>query len=218
MGNLITPTVGVVYSFTFESAYAKLNGIYRVDKLMTYDEYLADGGNILTDFYTPAEADADLLAQELANIRESKIMKLTTVDTSVETVTYFAPLCLVSETPDYHVNKYVRFGIVSYIGITDDPTTLDYVKENLEQQFLAALGITPDSQFIITGETWLTDTGYAEEVAKRDKTKKSMVNYYSENIRLQKALASANARNKVLETLAINLQKQVDKLKESSGG
>ena len=49
----MTPTAGCVYNFTFKSGYNVFDGIYKVSKIMTFDEYVNDGGDIDNDFFSP---------------------------------------------------------------------------------------------------------------------------------------------------------------------
>ena len=85
----------------------------------------------------------------------------------------------------------------------------------------ATYGITPDVNFVTIEEKWLTDEQYSEIVAARDKSKQKVLNYYSENLRLQKQLSQANTAIKEYEKLIANLQSQVSQLSQqsqSSGG
>lgn len=215
MATIYTPIVGNVYKFTFQAGYDAQNGTYRLVKLMSYDEYLNDGGDLLTDFFEPnGKTDTELNA-DLNKIKASKIMKLIDpADTSTDPVATFAPLCYLESSPDYHIQKYTKFGVLAYVGTTRDPSDLDYMKDSLVEQIEATLGITPDPKFVAVGEEWLTDTEYAEIVASRDETKKKTTNYFSENKRLQAKVSSLQTIIKEYEKLIINQQQQIDKLKE----
>lgn len=221
MGNYISPTPGVVYQFIFLPEFEQFNGIFRLVKLMTYDEYLEDGGNLLIDFFAPNGKSEEDMEKELPNIRNSKIMKLNLpgiLGTEQEISSIFAPIIYLKETPDHNVSEYKKFGIVSFIGITDDVNDLDYVRDNIIEQFEASLGIKPDPKFMHVGTVWLTDIQYQEELKKRDETIKRTINYFSENKRLQKQLSQSNTKCNRYEELAVSLQKQVDELKEIIAG
>lgn len=215
----ITPTPGVVYKFVFSAEYEEFNGTFKLVKLMTYDEYLEDGGNLLADFFTPCGKNEEDLIRELPNIRDSKIMKLVSPDPMDTETIKFAPVIYLGQTPDHNVTKYFDLGIISHIGITDKPEDLDFVKDNLVEQFEAAMGITPDPKFMSIREQWLTKEEYDNEVAKRDATKKKVINYFSENRRLHALLSSQNTKLSEYEALIKNqheyiesLQKQLDML------
>jgi hypothetical protein len=61
----------------------------------------------------------------------------------------------------------------------------------------------------------MTESQYQEIIKTRDETKKKVMNYYSENLKLEKMLSSANTKIKEYEKLIINQQKQIDNLKVS---
>lgn len=213
MANLITPTTGVVYKFIFEPTYNYHEGVYRLVKLMTYDEYIEEGRDLLSDFFTPNGKDDKDLNTELPKIKESRIMKLVRPDDTDATAPVFAPLCYVKEVPDCNVKEYKSFGIVAFVGITDTTEPLDYVKANIIEQFESALGIAPEPQFVITRSNWLTDREYQEELHKREETKKAVINYFSENQRLQKQLSQQRTLIAEYEKLIIRLNRQVEELK-----
>ena len=213
MSVIITPTVDSVYKFSFEPRFSSYDGIYRLVKLVTYDQYLEDGGNILTDFYKGCDLQEADVTTDLADLRESKIMMLANASAVTDEISLYAPLCFVKEVPDCNVKKYYKFGMISYIGITDDPTTLDYMKTAFVQHVESALGVTPDPRFMTLKEVWMTDDEYQAELAARDATKKQVVNYYSENQRLQKQLAELKTLLADYETTIIKQQKQLESFK-----
>lgn len=212
MSTLMTPTVGAVYNFTFTSGYDTFNGIYKVARIMTYDEYVDDGGDIDTDFFTPNDKSEEV-ETELENYRSSKILKLVSPDSDDDSDPVYVPIYYLNETPDFNVKKYQNIGIVANIGITENVSDVDFIRENITEAVESALGITPDPKLVVTKEIWMTESQYQEIIKSRDESKKKVINYYSENLRLERALATANTKIKEYEKLVINLQKQVDKLK-----
>ena len=211
MGTIYTPTVGVVYKFTFQSGYDAQNGTYRLVKLMEYDEYLNDGGDLLTDFYEPNGKTETELNADLATIRESKIMKLVDPDTTEsDPEAVYAPLCFLLSSPDYNVKRYVKMGVLANIGVTENAEDYDFMLDRITEAVEATLGITPDPRLVVIGHQWLTEDEYADIVAERDQTKISTTNYYSECIRLQQQVQSLQTINNKYEELIKNLQSQID--------
>lgn len=204
MGTIVTPTTGIVYKFTFETGFENSNGVFKLVKLMTYDEYLNDGGNILQDFYIPNNKTEDDLNKELSVIRESRIMKLQTPNELGEVSSYFAPLSHLKCTPDHNVKQYAKLGIITYIGVVGEGELLDYATTNIKEQFEAALGITTEPKLVNIESVWLTDTEYREEVAKRDESKKKILNYYSENLKLNVEVTSLKTKLKKYEELLLS--------------
>lgn len=214
MATLLTPTVGAAYNFTFTTGYDAFNGIYEVARIMTYDEYVDDGGDIDTDFFTP-NGKSEEVETELANVRSSKILKLVSPDSDDESDPVFVPLYYLSETPDYNVKKYQNIGIVANIGITENVSDVDFIRDIITESVESALGITPNPKLVITKEIWMTESQYQEILKTRDDSKKKVKNYYSENLKLEKMLSSANTKIKEYEKLIINLQSQINELKVS---
>ena len=50
---------GSIYKFVIGNGLEHFNGIYKVAKVVTYDEFLLNGRNLLTDLYTPVGKDED---------------------------------------------------------------------------------------------------------------------------------------------------------------
>lgn len=214
MAILMSPTVGAAYNFTFASGYDTFNGIYKVSRIMTYDEYVDDGGDIDTDFFTP-NGKSDEVENELEHVRESMILKLVSPDTDDDSDPVFAPMYYLEGTPDYNVKKYQNIGIIANIGITEKVEDVDFIREIITEAVESALGITPSPKLVVTKEQWMTEAQYQEILKNRDESKKKVMNYYSENLKLEKMLSSANTKLKEYEKLIINQQKQIDNLKVS---
>lgn len=215
MSTMVTPTAGNVYSFTFKAGYDALNGVYRVLKIMMYDEYVDDGGDIDNDFFAPNDASANLEA-EMDNVRNSKILKLIPPDDE-DADPVFAPLYYLAETPDYNVKEYKNLGIIAKIGITESARDVSFISDTITEAIEAAIGITPDPKLVVINSTWMTESQYEDLKAQRDQTKLKVKNYFSENIKLEKRLAQANTIITEYEQLIINLQNQVNSLKQQLG-
>lgn len=215
MTSMIIPNTGAVYNFTFIDGYEKFNGVYKVAKIMTYAEYIADSRDLMSDWFTPNEKEESDMTQLLADIREEKMLKLVQPDYDGVEITIYVSMYFVAETPDFNVEKYYKFGMVSTIGITKDPALLNFMKNTFIEIAESTFGITPEVTFVTLKEEWLTDAQYSDIVAQRDASKLKVINYYSENLRLQKQLSQANTAIKEYERLIASLQKQ---LNLSSGG
>lgn len=212
MPTLIKPVVGGIYNFKFQTGYTKFDGVHKVVKIMTYAEYVSDGGDIFNDFYQPNQKTQEDLANTINGVMANDILKVIqpNYDTIEETI--YIPTYFLEETPDYNVSKYHKFGIVANVGVIGDPNNLNFMKDNITEAFESVLGITPDISFVALEEKWLTDAQYQEILAERDENKKKSYSYYKENLRLQKQLAQANTKINEYERLIINLKEQIDAL------
>lgn len=212
MPALIKPVVGGIYNFKFQTGYTKFDGVHKVVKIMTYAEYVSDGGDIFNDFYQPNQKTQEDLANTINGVMANDILKVIqpNYDTIEETI--YIPTYFLEETPDYNVAKYHKFGIVANVGVIGDPNNLNFMKDNITEAFESVLGITPDISFVALEEKWLTDAQYQEILAERDENKKKSYSYYRENLRLQKQLSQANTKINEYERLIINLKEQIDAL------
>lgn len=211
MSTLITPSAGNVYSFKFKSGYNTFDGVYRVLKIMMYDEYVNDGGDIDNDFFAPNDA-SDNLDSELDNVLNSKILKLIPPDND-DADPIFVPLYYLAETPDYNVKEYKNLGIIAKIGITESANDVMFISDIITEAVESAIGITPEPKLVVIDSKWMTESQYEDLKAERDENKMKVKNYYSENIKLEKRLAQVNTIITEYEKLIINLQNQVDSLK-----
>lgn len=211
MSTLITPSAGNVYSFKFKSGYNTFDGVYRVLKIMMYDEYVNDGGDIDNDFFAPNDA-SDNLDSELDNVLNSKILKLIPPDND-DADPIFVPLYYLAETPDYNVKEYKNLGIIAKIGITESANDVMFISDIITEAVESAIGITPEPKLVVIDSKWMTESQYEDLKAERDENKMKVKNYYSENIKLEKRLAQVNTIITEYENLIINLQNQVDSLK-----
>lgn len=215
MTMLIKPVVGEIYNFKFQQGYEYFNGVHKVVKVMTYEEYVNDGHNIVTDFYEPNGKTEEDVASTINGVIANDILKL--VQPSIEDIerVIYVPTFLLEETPDYNVSKYHKFGIVANVGIIGDPDNLGFMKTNLIEACESVLGITPDISFVTLEEKWLTDEQYQAILAERDQSKMKNYNYYSENLRLQKQISQANTKLNEYERIIVKLQQQIDALTTS---
>ena len=217
MSYLLMPSVGSAYKFVFESRFSTLTDVYEVKKIMTYNEFLTDGRNILTEFYERcglAQSDVD---NDLSKIRESKILKLHKPDHTTDD-DIFAPLFTVENVPDCNVKRYYNVGMVSKIGITENPNDLDHMKNTFIEVVESSLGITPDPIFTTIGEgVWLTDEEYQAEVAKRDKNKLKVMNFFKQAKELENKLAEAKTQINNYESLIVKLHQENEALRQRLG-
>ena len=84
MPTLIKPVVGGIYNFKFQNGYTYFNGVHKVVKIMTYAEYIADGGNIVTDFYEPNGKRQEDIDNTIDGVIANDILKV--VEPNVESI------------------------------------------------------------------------------------------------------------------------------------
>lgn len=217
MATLITPTAGVTYKFVFQPGYEKFNGVYNVLRIMTYDEYIADGGDILQDFFTPCGKDEADIVGDLINIRASKILKLLNPESDNDKEAIFAPLYYLQENPDHNVKKYYNMGIVATLGITEEPGDFQASAAMLVEQFEAVLGVEPKPHFVTLQSVWMTEPDYQDMLNKRDKDRLKVINYFSENNELRKRNSQFKTQIAAYEELIIRQDTLIKQYRKELG-
>jgi hypothetical protein len=218
MSTLIKPIVGAVYNFKFKSEFSEFDDIYKVVQILTYEEYVSNGGNLLSDFFEPVNKTQEDVDACIEHVRTCDMLKLTKPNEESMTETRYVSTYFLDETPDYNVKKYNNFGLIANVGIVGDVESLRFMKDNIKEAFESVLGITPKVSFVILNEKWLTDAQYEEVLAERDESKKKLYSYYAENLRLQKQVSQCNTKIMEYERLIISLQQQLEELTTVNGG
>lgn len=204
------PTVGTVYYFEFLPGYNYYDGVYRLAKLVTYDKYLEDGGNLLEDFFTPNGKTQEDFNAVLPQLRQGLVMYLDFPDTLVSKAQVRAPLGYLGTTPDHNVKEYHHIGFTADIGVTDNPEDLSYVKAALDEHLESALGITPKTLCISIGDVWMTEDQYQDVLAQRDESKKKALTYYNENQKIQKRISQVQTILQEYEKTILIMQKEME--------
>lgn len=211
MASLLKLTVGVVYKFYFIEGYKVVDGVYRLQKIMTFDEALRENADLLHDFYLPNSKDINDYQADLPALRASRILKLNDMDRDINSpLVRFVPEDFLACIPDHNVKQYFAFGIISDVGVVKDITTLEYVRDNIVEQVAYATGIDIDPKYVSLSQTWMTDKEFEDMITEREKDKKVVINYFTECKRLEKRLLTADQRVHVYEKLATQLQQTID--------
>ena len=222
--DIFTPAPGIIYKFTFEDGYSYFNGAYKVVKVMSFDEYLDDGGDIINDFYMPAFAsrlnsedeDVDMVEvndtflADQDHIRSHKILKLLPPEgSSADDTGIFVSMYYIKDTPDFNIKKYLKFGMTTYIGVTDEPAVLENMRDTIKMHVDGTVGVDSDPQFVSVGEEWLTDDEYQEIVNLRRSKVRETINYYTENVKLHQIIANYKDQIIAYEDVIKQLSKDV---------
>ena len=216
MKSLLKLTVGVVYKFYFQEGYNVVDGVYRLMKIMTFDEALRENADLLHDFYLPNSKDITDYQADLPAIRESRILKLNDMEREINSpMVRFVPEDFLACIPNHNVQQYISFGIISDIGLVKDVITLEYVRDNIVDQISYATGLDIDPKFVSLSQTWMTTKEFEDMIYAREKDKKQVINYFTEARRLEKRLLVADQQTHVYEQLATQLQRTVDAVKDS---
>jgi hypothetical protein len=177
-----------VYNFTFVTALESLNGIYKVESLLSYAEVIGQGLDIFALTYQPNGLDEAAFKTDLAAIRLGKIAKLVSVTDATKTL--YIPEKLFSKIPEINVQKYLTMGLAVNLGIIDDAELLGVVKTEVEQVVQSMLGKSAQAVVYTVKENWLTQAEFKviDDARKASITRVS--NHYVDKQKLIKEIDS----------------------------
>lgn len=202
---MLLPYVNTVYQFRFTSGFAACDGIYKVLRVMTFDEMISDSIN-LVDLYTKVGKLEEDYHKDAASLRTDKILKLEDV-TNSENVLYI-PNSFNLYEPNPDVQVYANLVLAVNLGMFDDPTQIEFAKNTIESIIDKGIGIKESTLLFSTKDVWMTVSDYKEHVRQRNARKAGLVNLYSETHKLRKALDEANKKIQYYEDKFIALGNQ----------
>lgn len=192
---MFIPTVGITYSFKFLPEYISLNGIYHVAKVMTIQEALMSGIDLVIDFYNKVGLDSNTYKNDLAMLEGTRIIKLLNPTTLSESSTIHAPMYYLSEQPDHNVKQYYKLVVGLNLGIHENPEQLSFIISNLAQMFSSSFGITNTPELFEIDNVWMTLDEYKDlEDERKNLASDEIINYFSENVRLEKENSDLRSR------------------------
>ena len=198
------------YKFSFIEPFDKLNNVYRLTKILTYEEMLLEGVT-LSDLYSAVDkTDNDLETDYIEkSYATERIYKL--VHPSDSEIVYYVPRCLISTIPDHNVKEYAKLVVSFNIGIYPGEEDLSYIKEEFGQQLKDYLGYSKEPDIFSISTQWLTDDDYKSIVEKRkqyrardDNGNFKIMSYYSAYKHQEKELLNLRAKLAAYENLLMN--------------
>lgn len=189
--------VGWTYKFSFIKDFQSLDNVYTLVRIYTYAEILEDSINLAEVLYSLVGKTQEEYEQDANAYKSQRIFKLqhpTVTDTII-----YVPASLVAEVPNPFVKQYAKLVVAVNIGVYPNDEELNHVKDVLHQQLAAQLGFADNPDVFSVSHVWLTEEEYNSVVADRENTAKTIINYFSENRKLQKELDQAKERVKQYE-------------------
>ena len=177
-----------VYSFKFRSSLSSLDGIYRVDSLLSYAETVSRDIDVFATTYEPNGLSEESFKSELDEIRSGKIVKITSVVDSSNI--QHVPEHLFSEIPDGSVQKFLHLGLAIDLGVFGDADQLTTMKSEVEQTVAAMTGVTNNAIVYTVEDSWLTMDQYQALEAIRNLNISRISNHYTDKLLLQKQVDS----------------------------
>lgn len=196
--------VGNTYKFVLQSNFSELDGIYKVLRIMTYDETVSDQIDLM-ELYVKHSKTAEDFENDLPVIRDTKVLKLQSVlDLSVVHI----PTNILQLEPDPSVQKYLHLSLGIDLGIFSTLDQVLYIKEVVHELINGGLGVDTEPVIIeiSSRQKWMTTEEYDTLDSERRSKKERVINYYTENNRLRKELLSERAKVAAYEQILKQLR------------
>jgi len=187
-----------VYHFKFRSSLSSLDGIYKVDGLLSYAEALSHDVDIFKTTYEPYGLTEETFKSELDEIRSGKIIKITSVIS--QDIILYAPEHLLVEIPDGSVQKFLHLGLAVDLGVFGDAEQLTTIKTEVEQVVATMTGVTDGAVIYTVEDSWLTMTQYQAIETARVANISRISNHYTDKRLLQKQVDSLKTLIQYYET------------------
>lgn len=177
---LIEP--GYTYKFQFVKKFEGLNGVYTIAKIYSWAEVVKDQLSIYESIYSPLKISQEEYNKDIQEYRDVSILKLVSPINGKE---IYVPQSILSPLPLYTVKEYQNLVLFLPLGIYDDEEGLDYLVNQVCEEIHGTLGITETPRITTVGKSYLTTEEYREITERRDADKTSVLNWFSETIKLK---------------------------------
>lgn len=196
--------VGWLYRFSFTEYFNKLDGTYTLTRVYTFDELTNDGITIKESLYSVYNVPDTQYAADIPKIISEPIYKLVSVIDPDTTV--YVPNCVLSTEPVFSVREYSNLVLAIPIGIYRNTEDLSSVKNAISEEIAATLGEVGDASYIAVSSKYLTENEYADAIKDRENKVKQVLNYFSENVKLQNTVSKQKTQIKALTDIIVSLQ------------
>lgn len=204
--------VGETYRCTFKHGFESIGydstatnpmetGLYRLVRIMSYDELLETSLSLLEDTYKAVGKSTDGVKADLNTLYLNKRFFIfeEVLDSTIRR-------CLCEEDldgdPIFGISAYGKYAVVLDMGAWSNPAGMDATINYLKDEITHRFGVAFDPaglQIQRYRMTYLTDNEYAAVVATREQTKSSTINYAAQLASVQALLNQKVAECKALQ-------------------
>ena len=192
------------YKFEFIEDFNALNGFYKVVQKMTYDEMLEANVDMANGLYALVNKTEQDWARDADSYRDGFIYKIEELNSEFETKILYVPELILNGAPDANIHKYGKLSLMVNLGAFKDPEQLSSLIIDIKNILETNYGITNEPIVSIYDKVWMSDMDYSYVELARNMHKGTVVNYYSEALKLSQELIDQKARCEALEQIIIN--------------
>ena len=186
------------YRFKFLNDFSRFDGVYTVVCIYSYPEFLREQVDLYSKLYQPCGLTEAKYDEDCIQYFKESIIQLK--DPNDEDNIVYAPESIITSYPIYNVQEYADVAIAFKLGIYPSASEFKNEINSISEQIATSLGIEPETRIILTSKEYLTEDEYKSIQDKRNKNKSSILNYFSENVKLNKEILSLKTRIQKLES------------------
>ena len=193
------------YKFKFEEDFDRLNGVYKVVKIYSFNELLVDQVNLFEEFYSLSKnpiTEAEFERDRLPIIRTRPIFKIESVIDA--NIVHYIPEQEITFAPDPHVNPYKDLILSWRYGACKEAEEIEFAKNQVNELVEGLFGSVDSPLTVAIGTVWLTDTEFQEIQNDRVLHKTLIMNFYKSNIEHLNTIAALRGRIQALEDIIKN--------------
>lgn len=154
------PYVGTFCKFTFTEQFQKLDGVYNVTQVLSYDQALSDDIDFAKNLYAPAGLDESKYDTDVKLYKGDDVLVLVS---TVDSTTLYVFSSLVLNVPDPTVKQYDHLVLVGSLGYFKDISEISWILEEVNNTIIAVTGSDGYVDTIVdpsVKRVWLTDSEY----------------------------------------------------------
>ena len=194
--------VGKLHRIQFIAGFESLDDTYEAVQVMTYAELKTIGYDVKTLIYQSCGQES-IYDQHEPLFKDMNFFKIQSV--TDELAPYLIiPEKIVNGYPTVDVSEYDFIGLGVDLGPIKDPDLIESITDSISEVLTTVHGIDSKPNLFAYQQAWLSDDEYADIEAGRESVRTTVINNYSENIRLRNELTKAQNEIQALRAILEN--------------
>lgn len=194
------------YRFKFINKFSIFDDVYTVARIYSYPEFLKEKVDLYETLYAPCNLTEAEYDQDCSQYFTEPIFQLQKPNDESDVL--YVPSSVLESAPIYNVQEYKDVAIAFHLGVFPSAEEFKSVMSNISEEISTSLGIEQEPKIILLSKEYLTDDEYKKIQDTRNYNKSSVLNYFSENIKLNREILSLRTRIQKLEDYILKMSKE----------
>lgn len=191
-----------VYNFNFVSPFNALDGIYLVQKIITYEEIVSDQINMVDYLYGKVGLSGEDYNTAQPTYVNDTFYKLEKKNVDEQEIIY-VPSSLLDSYPNPNVAEYHKAMVMLDLGTFADTDELATLSSKLSEVISVDYGITTSPELASYKKVWMPVSDYETLEDTRESNKGTIENYYSKSKAQEELITELQAKIVALEAIII---------------